>query len=142
MSIKRVFLVGFMGSGKSTLGRLIAKDTSWSFIDLDDYFENKHQTTIANYFELLGEEAFRKAEKETLAEVLNMEKVIVATGGGTPCFYNNMDVMNENGLTLYLKLSPKALVERLKSSKNVRPLVANKSGDELLAFIEDRNNFV
>ncbi|MBS2096720.1 shikimate kinase [Carboxylicivirga linearis] len=138
MDIKRVFLVGFMGSGKSTLGRRLKHEMGWNFLDLDDVFEDKFQTSIKQYFADYGEESFRQAEKECLEDVIHQENLIIATGGGTPCFFDNMDVMNENGLTIYLKLSIETLISRLNSGKNVRPLVANKSGDELYQFIKEK----
>nr|WP_319400508.1 shikimate kinase [uncultured Carboxylicivirga sp.] len=138
MEIKRVFLVGFMGSGKSTLGRRLKHEMDWDFLDLDDVFEDKYQTTIKEYFTKHGEDAFRIAEKECLRDVIHSDKVIIATGGGTPCFFDNMEVMNQNGLTIYLKLSVETIISRLSSGKNVRPLVADKSGDELYHFIQDK----
>ncbi|MCU4166001.1 shikimate kinase [Carboxylicivirga caseinilyticus] len=138
MEIKRVFLVGFMGSGKSTLGRRLKHEMSWNFLDLDDVFEEKFQTTIKQYFADYGEDAFRIAEKECLHDVMHLENVIIATGGGTPCFFDNMEVMNKNGLTIYLKLSVETIISRLSSGKNVRPLVADKSGDELYNFIDEK----
>jgi len=138
MGIKRVFLVGFMGSGKSTLGRRLKHEMGWDFLDLDDVFEEKFRTTIKQYFADYGEESFRQAEKECLEEVIHRENVIIATGGGTPCFFNNMEVMNKNGLTIYLQLSIDTLIGRLNSGKNVRPLVADKSGEKLYQFIKEK----
>lgn len=138
MHIERIFLVGFMGSGKSTLGRRLKNEMEWDFLDLDDVFEEKYQTTIKEYFATLGEDAFREAERQVLAEVIHRKKVIISTGGGTPCFFDNMDVMNQNGLTIYLKLSVDTLITRLNTGKNVRPLVAGKSGEELYNFIEEK----
>lgn len=138
MDIKRIYLVGFMGSGKSTLGRRLRREMGWEFVDLDDLFEQKFKTTIKQYFATLGEDAFRKAEKEVLKEVINKEKMIVATGGGTPCFFDNMEVMNQTGLTIYLKLSVDTLINRLSSGKHIRPLIAGKSGDELYNYIEEK----
>lgn len=110
----------------------------WDFLDLDDVFEAKHQTTISHYFATWGEEAFRLAERDILKEVIHKEKVIIATGGGTPCFFNNMEVMKQHGLTVYLKLSVDALIKRLNTDKQVRPLVAGKSGDELYTYISKK----
>ncbi len=138
MEIKRIFLVGFMGSGKSTLGRRLRNEMGWDFLDLDDVFESKYQTTIKEYFASEGEEAFRLAERMVLKDVLDKEKVIIATGGGTPCFFDNMEVMNKHGLTIYLKLSVDTLINRLNTGKQVRPLVAGKSGDELYNYIKNK----
>lgn len=136
--IKRIFLVGFMGSGKSTLGRRLRTEMGWDFLDLDDCFEDKFMVSIKQFFNDNGEDAFRIAEKEVLKEVLSKERVIIATGGGTPCFFDNMEVMNSNGLSIYLKLSVEVLIGRLSGGKQVRPLVAGKSGVELHAFIESK----
>lgn len=138
MGIKRIFLIGFMGSGKSTIGKIMKRDKGWDFIDLDDYFEAHYKTTIKQYFADYGEEAFRKSEQEILNEVIKEENVIIATGGGTPCFFDNMEVMNANGLTIYIKLSPEALAKRLSGPQQVRPLVAGKTNDELQNYIEEK----
>ncbi len=127
-----------MGSGKSTLGRRLKTEMGWDFLDLDDVFEEKFQTTIKQYFADFGEEAFRKAEQEILNNVIHHDRVIISAGGGTPCFYNNMEVMNNNGLTIYLKLSVETIINRLQSGKQVRPLVADKSGEELYQFIDEK----
>ncbi len=138
--VNRVYLIGFMGSGKSTMGRWVADALEWSFLDLDYFIENKYHKTISQIFEEKGEDGFREIEKKCLKEVSDFDKVIIGAGGGTPCFYDNMDVMNSTGLTIYLKLEPKVLNERLCASKSQRPLVANKDGDELLSYIADKLN--
>ncbi len=132
----RIFLVGYMGSGKSAMGRLLARDKGLNFIDLDTYIEGKYHRTIAEIFAQEGEEAFRMKERNCLLEVAAFENVVIATGGGAPCFFDNMEVMNSQGETIYLKLSPEHLARRLSSAKaGVRPLISNKKGDELLRFI-------
>ncbi|MGQ1945835.1 shikimate kinase [Geofilum sp. OHC36d9] len=138
MKIQRVFLIGFMGSGKSTVGQLLAKETGWKFLDLDHYIENQQNKTIAQIFKAHGEQEFRKKENEALKEIIQLEKVIIATGGGTPCYYNNMDIMNKNGLTIYLQLSPEELRKRLLPARAARPLIAGKSDAELLTFIKEK----
>jgi len=138
MEIKRIFLVGFMGSGKSTLAKRLTSDLGWEYIDLDDYFETHYLTTIANYFSVFGEEAFRRAERKMLHKVINKDRVIIATGGGTPCFYDNMEIMNANGLCIYIKLSLDTLVGRLSGPRQVRPLVKGKSGEELKQYISEK----
>ncbi len=127
-----------MGSGKSTLGRRLKTEMGWNFLDLDDVFEEKFQITIKQYFAEYGEEAFRKAEQEILNEVIKHERIIISAGGGTPCFFDNMDVMNNNGLTIYLKLPVETIIKRLHSGKQVRPLVADKSGEELYQYIDEK----
>lgn len=138
MVIKRIYLVGFMGSGKSTLGKRLRSELGWDFLDLDDYFEERYQMTIKQYFAQFGEDAFRLAEKELLLDVSQKERLIIATGGGAPCYFNNMQVMNDTGLTIYIKLSVETLAGRLSSARQVRPLVAGKSGTELHQYIEEK----
>ncbi len=131
----RVYLIGFMGSGKSTLGRWLADALDWNFIDLDNFIENKHHKTIPQIFEEYGEDKFREIESSCLKEISKFNKVIVGAGGGTPCFFNNIEIMNTTGLSVYLQLTPKAIYDRLQTSKSQRPLIAGKKGDELLDFI-------
>lgn len=135
--MNRIFLTGYMGSGKSAMGRLLAGRLGYSFIDLDHYIEGKFRKTIAQIFKEEGEEVFREKEKLSLREVGEFEKVVVATGGGAPCFFDSMDYMNQQGVTIYLKLSPEQLVARLlKGKAGVRPLISGKSPEELLQLIE------
>ena len=132
----RIFLVGYMGSGKTAMGKLLAKRLGLTFIDLDSYIENKFRCTIANIFQQDGEAAFREIEKKFLHEVAEIEDVVIATGGGAPCFFDNMDFMNRRGETIYIKLTPEHLAKRLSSSKaGVRPLIRDKSGEVLLQYI-------
>ena len=131
----KVFLVGFMGSGKTTIGKKLANYLKCDFIDLDKLIETKVGMSIVEYFELHGESAFRDLEREVLQKTDFPENVIIATGGGAPCFGDNMSWMNENGLVAYLSLSPKALASRLENSKTDRPLIRNLKGDELEGFI-------
>lgn len=131
----KVFLVGFMGSGKTTIGKKLANYLTCDFIDLDKLIETKVGMSIVEYFELHGESAFRDLEREVLQKTVFPENVIIATGGGAPCFGDNMSWMNENGLVAYLSLSPKALASRLENSKTDRPLIRNLKGDELEGFI-------
>ncbi|WP_306549912.1 shikimate kinase [Daejeonella sp.] len=131
----KVFLVGFMGSGKTTIGKKLANYLTCDFIDLDKLIETKVGMSIVEYFELHGESAFRDLERDVLQKTDFPENVIIATGGGVPCFGDNMSWMNENGLVAYLSLSPKALASRLENSKTDRPLIRNLKGDELEGFI-------
>ena len=134
--MNRIFLVGYMGSGKSAMGRLLAKRLGYSFVDLDHYIEGKYHKTIAQLFQEEGESAFREKEKLCLREVGEFENTVIATGGGAPCFFDSMEYMNQQGVTIYLKLSPGQLVTRLlKDKAGVRPLLTNKTPEELLDFI-------
>ncbi len=127
-----------MGSGKSTLGRWLADAMDWSFLDLDLFIENKYHKTIPQIFEEKGESAFREMENICLEEVSSFENVIIGAGGGTPCYYNNMDIMNQTGLAIYLKLTPEVIYNRLMTSKAKRPLIEGKHGEELLSFIAEK----
>lgn len=133
---KQIFLIGYMGCGKSTLGVALAKSLGWLFADMDELFEKKHHCTISEYFSRHGEAGFRIAENLLLTESLETENIVYATGGGMPCFYNNMALMNDSGLTIYLRLPATALCRRLAGGKQHRPLIADKSDAELLHFIE------
>jgi shikimate kinase len=133
--MNRVFLIGYMGSGKTTVGKKLAKSLSLSFIDLDDFIQNKYRKTISELFAEIGEEEFRKVESRALREVSEIEDVVISTGGGAPCFFNNMKIMNNAGITLYIEVEPEELAARLLASKAVRPLIVGKSKDELIPFI-------
>ena len=132
----RVILFGFMGSGKSTYGRKLAKKLNYDFIDLDHYIESKEKQSIKHIFHTQGEDHFRKIEHNTLQEILEEDNYVLATGGGTPCFHNNIRLMNSKGLTIYLKLDIKTLVSRLLNTKINRPLIWGKSEKELTDYIK------
>jgi shikimate kinase len=132
----RIYLVGFMGSGKSTLGRKLAKLLSLNFIDLDKYIEERYFKTISLIFSEEGEKGFREKERHSLQEVSQFENVVIGTGGGTPCFFNNMEVMNLSGFTVYLAPDTETLATRIIKSKNERPLVSGKSKEELITYID------
>lgn len=127
-----------MGAGKTTLGRLLAKDLGITFYDLDWYIESRMRRTIPQLFAERGEEGFRRIERNMLHEVAEFEDVVLSCGGGTPCFFDNMDYMNEQGKTVYLKASPATLCNHLTMGRTERPLIKGKSGDELLAFITEQ----
>ncbi len=133
-----VFLVGFMGCGKTTLGRKLAKYLDYAFIDLDHQLEAKVGVTIAEYFAKFGEGSFRKLESEVLKTTVYPANAIVSTGGGLPCFFDNMDWMNRRGKTIYIQLSPKTLADRLEHEKHKRPVLNGRTEDELIAFIEQK----
>jgi len=136
--MNRIFLTGYMGCGKTTLGKRLAERTGFSFLDLDGYIEQKYHKSVADIFAEMGQDKFREIERNMLAEVAEFENVVIATGGGAPCFFDNMQVMNNAGLTVYIKLSPNQLAYRLENSRaGKRPLIAGKSGEELLNFIRE-----
>lgn len=143
--MKRIYLIGYMGAGKTTVGRALEKLAGLSFIDLDHYIEGRYLKTIGQLFAERGEEAFREIERRVLHEVSMFEDVIISTGGGTPCFYDNMEFMKANGTTVYLKVSVDELAKRLELCKHTRPVLQGRTGDELKVFIarnlEDREVF-
>lgn len=132
----RIFLIGFMGSGKSTLGAQLARRINYQFVDMDQLIEETAEMSIPAIFNEHGEEVFRKWEYDILLELCRRDKLVISTGGGAPCHSRMMDLMNDRGTTIYLKLSPKALQSRLIQSRTERPLIKGKSESELLVFIE------
>ena len=134
--MKRVFLLGYMGTGKTTLGKIISQQMNLTFIDLDAYIENRHHKTINEIFAEFGESGFRKLERMALEEVSEFENIIIATGGGTPCFFDNMEYMNNKGITVYLMTNNDVLFERLKIASQNRPIIKDKTDDELKDFIK------
>lgn len=142
---KTIFLVGFMGAGKSTLGKKLATHFQADFIDLDTEIEKQSGKSISEFFEIDGETAFRQIEKETLRNLPNKEILFVASGGGTPCFHENIEWMKENGVVIYLNLPASVLIGRLKEKKYTRPLIKNLSETELSEYVykslEERNPF-
>lgn len=125
-----------MGSGKSTMGRSLSSLLNLTLIDLDHYLENKYHKTIPQIFAEEGEDSFRRKEQTVLHEVSSFENVILATGGGAPCFFDNMEVMNNTGICIFLDVDTEELVERLMHAKTERPIIKGKSKDELYGFIE------
>ena len=132
-----IFLIGYMASGKTTLGRALARDTGRDFIDLDFYITQRFRKSVSEIFAEKGEEEFRRIEAEMLREVGEFCDVIISCGGGTPCFHDNMEYMNKSGVTLLLDASTECTVRRLLTAKSIRPIVKGKSHDELPSFIEE-----
>lgn len=133
--MEKVFLIGYMGVGKTTIGKLLSKELDVEFIDLDKYIESRYRKSIEDIFAEKGETRFRIIEREMLREIATFQNVLISTGGGTPCFFDNMDVMNEVGITIYVKASVDQLVSRLLASKNVRPILNDKTPEELKEFV-------
>lgn len=131
----RIIIMGYMGSGKTTLGKALSKDLDMPFYDLDWYIESRMRKTIKQLFEERGEEGFRQIEYRMLHEVAEFEHVILSCGGGTPCFFDNIDYMNRQGETVFLKASPEVLYGHLKMGRTVRPLLLGKTPEEVKAFI-------
>lgn len=140
MLTDRIYLIGFMGSGKTTLGKKLARELQYGFVDLDDFFEERYKIEIHDFFGKYDEPLFRKLENQNLEKTFSMKKVVIATGGGTPCYYKAIDKINENGCSIYLEMNPAALTNRLISAKRIRPLILNKSKEELQTFISLKLN--
>jgi shikimate kinase len=134
----RIIIIGYMGAGKTTVGKALSKELNIPFYDLDWYIENRMRQTVKEIFDQRGEEGFRKIEHNMLHEVAEFEDVIISCGGGTPCFFDNMDYMNQQGETLYLKASPEVLYGHLKMGRTVRPLLLNKTPEEVQMFIREQ----
>ena len=126
-----------MGAGKTTAGKNLAKKLDCTFCDLDHYIESRYQKTVSQIFDEFGEEKFREIERKMLEEVSDFENIVIATGGGTPCFFENIELMNNKGLTIYLHASSDILSKRLMLAKEKRPLIANKTEEELIIFVQE-----
>lgn len=134
--MRRIIIIGYMGSGKTTVGHDLSLATGLPFYDLDWYIETRMRRKVKQIFDEDGEEGFRKIEHNMLHEVAEFENVIISCGGGTPCFFDNMDYINRQGETVYLKCTPEVLYKHLKMGKTVRPLLLNKTPDEVKSFIQ------
>ena len=127
-----------MGSGKTTVGRHLAKLLNYEFVDLDHLFEEKYHLSVFDFFEKYDEDAFRKIESKLIDEVSTKSNLVISTGGGAPCFFDNMDKMKKAGIVVYLQMAVKSLAHRLSNAKKVRPILKNLSEDELISFIENQ----
>lgn len=136
--MQRIILIGYMGAGKTTVGKQLADNLGLMFYDLDWYITSRMHRTVAQLFEESGEEGFRKVEHNMLHEVAEFENVVLSCGGGTPCFFDNMDYLNRQGETVYLKATPEVLYAHLKMGKTVRPLLLNKTPEEVEAFVKEQ----
>lgn len=126
----KIFLIGFMGSGKTTLGKYAAKHLGLGFMDLDQLIEANVGLSIPDMFREKSEQFFRETERDVLREVCDAEgDYLVSCGGGTPCWFDNMERMNKSGITIYLDISSARLTDRIRKSKSQRPLLQNVKGD-------------
>jgi shikimate kinase len=131
----RVYLIGYMSSGKTRFGMELGEKTGYRFIDTDGLFEERYRISILDFFKKYNEESFRKIEKELLLETLTYQDAIIATGGGTPCFFNNIDIIKRNGISIYLKMDINSLVNRLAIVRKKRPLLQNRTVSDLESYI-------
>ncbi len=131
----KLFLIGYMGAGKSTSGEKLAALLNYNFIDLDKLIEKDYMLSIPEIFATKGEQGFREMEHQTLKRLLEKDNLVIACGGGTPCYYNNLELINNNGISVYIKMSVDALVDRLVTAKEKRPIIENKTEIELRSFI-------
>jgi len=140
-----IFLIGYMGSGKSFLARELAEKLGYNFLDMDELLVKGMGLPIQDCFELYGEEVFRYAEHELLSALVKEEQTVVATGGGTPCFYDNIELMNSAGTTVYLKVDDEILYQRLRDEAHERPILKGVQPSKLKEFIsgniEERQKF-
>ncbi len=134
----RIYLIGFMGCGKSSLGRRLADKLNYTFFDTDTVLEEKAGMKVPEIFSQLGEETFRELEAKVLRETASVEQVVVATGGGMPCYFDNMDFMLQNGKTIYIRMDPTSLADRIENSHKKRPLVDHLKGDALIQTIKEK----
>lgn len=124
-----------MGAGKTTVARRLANYLGWEVVDTDAMFEEKYRISICDFFNKYDEPLYRKLESEVLKSTADLENVVISTGGGTACYFDNMDWMNQHGLTVFLRISQKAVVDRLLHAKRKRPLAEGKTESELTEFV-------
>ena len=134
----RIIIIGYMGAGKTTVGKALSRELGIPFYDLDWYIESRMRKTVPQIFAESGEEGFRRIEHNMLHEVAEFEDVIISCGGGTPCFFDNMEYLNRQGDTIYLKATPEVLHKHLQMGKVIRPLLRNKTPEEMLQFIQQQ----
>ena len=133
----RIFLIGYMGAGKTTLGKSLARRMNLNYIDTDHFIEGRYRKKVGDIFASEGEERFRQIEHRILLEISEFEDVVISTGGGLPCFNDNMTIMNNTGITVYLDVPVEELAARLGVSKNIRPVLKKRSSAELIDFITE-----
>lgn len=138
MGSEKIYLLGFMGCGKSTFGKKLAKKLDWTFVDMDDFIESQEGMTIGELFKAKGESYFRLLESQVLKDSASWSNTIISTGGGAPCFHDNISIINKQGISVYINLPAKVLVDRLKGEKTKRPLLASLNDEEMLRFVESK----
>lgn len=140
-----IYLIGYMGSGKSTVGKKLSRALGLDFVDLDQQIESRINQSIAQYFQEYGENSFRELEREELLKTFALPNTVIALGGGTPCYFDNLELINQKGRSVYLKLSATSLAIRLENAKNPRPLIQGLAPEELFEFVQhqlgERENY-
>jgi shikimate kinase len=132
----KIYIVGYMGAGKSRFGRMLAERLDVPFFDLDEVFEQRYKISIMDFFDKYGEEMFRRLEYHVLLDSAAMDDCVISTGGGAPCFFDSMEFIKQHGVSVYLEMSAGDLFVRLKSVKKKRPLIHGKSDDDLKLHID------
>lgn len=131
----RIFLIGYMGCGKTTLGKSLAEELGMAFADLDDDFEARYKISIPDFFTRYGEAPFRQIEQKLLHEYIFRDDLVISTGGGTACYCNNMEVMTTHGIVVYITMTPENLAARLSASGRRRPMLKINQDKSLLDHI-------
>lgn len=132
----RIVLVGFPGCGKSTVGKKLASKLSYGFVDLDNAIEEAYHLSIPEFFAKYGENGFRTCEQKVLTNKLSEDNIVISAGGGTPCFFQNMELINAHSISVYIQMVPQSLFHRLSHAKRARPLVQNMTPPELQQYID------
>lgn len=132
----RIYLIGYMASGKTQIGHILANRLGFSFTDLDSVFEKQFRISVSDFFEKYDEHAFRLLEQKLLLETKNLDNIVISTGGGTPCFFDNMDFIRQSGISVYLKWDLQALLNRIKKAKRKRPLLRAVPPEELEEWVK------
>ncbi|HEX2967615.1 MAG TPA: shikimate kinase [Bacteroidales bacterium] len=138
MARDKVYIIGFMGSGKTTIGKKLASILNWKFTDLDEQIEITAGKSIKEIFSVSGEEYFRKLESDALKNTESLRNTVISTGGGVPCYGNNIDFMLSHGITVYLNMTPEELTSRLSGEKESRPLISSIENSDLLTYINEK----
>jgi len=131
-----IYLIGYMGSGKSTVGKQLARLLKYDFVDLDRQFEEIYKISIIDFFNKYDEDAFRVIERKLLINTFKMKHHVISTGGGTACYDDNIQLINQHGFSVYIKMHPHSLFVRLKNAKRPRPRIAGLQHDDLIMQIE------
>lgn len=135
---RRIYIIGFMGSGKTTTGKKLAASLQWAFVDLDRKIEESSGKTISEIFSESGEEYFRKIENDQLQKLDIEEDTVISVGGGTPCFSDNMHFMNKTGIVVYLRMTPGQLESRLSPEPDRRPLLSDINENDRYRYISEK----